>query len=72
MTRSIAAQFGTNLRQARRRSGLTQSQLAVKAGISASQVYRLETSVREPRLRTILSLGKALDIDGADLLRGIE
>jgi transcriptional regulator with XRE-family HTH domain len=71
MTRSFAAQFGTNLRRARTQSGLSQMELAGRAGLSVSQIYRLETGRRDPRLRTIISLGRALGIDGADLLRGI-
>jgi ribosome-binding protein aMBF1 (putative translation factor) len=71
MTNSTAAQFAANLRQARAKSGLSQMQLAEKARLSASQVYRLESGTREPQLRAIVSLGRAMGIDGADLLHGI-
>jgi transcriptional regulator with XRE-family HTH domain len=71
MTSSISAQFGANLRKARARSGLSQMELAGRAGLSVSQVYRLETGRQDPRLPTIVNLGRALGIDGANLLRGI-
>jgi transcriptional regulator with XRE-family HTH domain len=71
MTNSTAAQFAANLRQARAKSGLSQMQLAEQARMSASQVYRLETGTREPRLRAIVNLSRAMGIDGADLIHGI-
>jgi transcriptional regulator with XRE-family HTH domain len=71
MSKSTAARFADNLRQARARSGLSQTQLAKSAGISHSEIYRLEAGTREPRLGTLLNLGHALGIDGADLLDGL-
>lgn len=71
MSNSTAARFADNLRRARARSGLSQTQLARAAGISHSEIYRLEAGTREPRLGTLLNLGNALGIDGADLLDGL-
>jgi transcriptional regulator with XRE-family HTH domain len=71
MSRNTAAQFADNLRRARAKSGLSQTQLAKAAGISHSEIYRLEAGTREPRLGTLLNLGRAMGIDGADLLDGL-
>jgi transcriptional regulator with XRE-family HTH domain len=71
MAKTTAARFADNLRRARAESGLSQTQLAKAAGISHSEIYRLEAGTREPRLGTLLSLGNALGIDGADLLDGL-
>lgn len=71
MSKSTAARFADNLKQARARSGLSQTQLANAAGISHSEIYRLEAGTREPRLGTLLNLGNALGIEGADLLEGL-
>lgn len=64
--------FAKNLRQARAQSGLSQLQLGEAAGISASEVYRLETGSREPRLGTLLRLGRATGVGGAALLEGLD
>ncbi|HYI81105.1 MAG TPA: helix-turn-helix transcriptional regulator [Thermoleophilaceae bacterium] len=71
MSKSTAARFADNLRRARAESGLSQTQLAKSAGISHSEIYRLEAGTREPRLGTLLNLGNALGIEGADLLEGL-
>jgi transcriptional regulator with XRE-family HTH domain len=71
MSKSTAARFADNLRRARSNSGLSQTQLAKAASISHSEIYRLEAGTREPRLGTLISLGNALGIDGADLLEGL-
>lgn len=70
MTKTTPAQFAENLREARAKSGLSQTQLAKAAGISHSEIYRLEAGTREPRLGTLINLGSAMGIDGADLLEG--
>lgn len=71
MSGSTAARFADNLKRARAKSGLSQTQLARAAGISHSEIYRLEAGTREPRLGTLLNLGNAMGIDGADLLEGL-
>ena len=63
--------FARRLRAARRRSGMTQHELGERAGISGSQVYRLEAAEREPRLSTLISLAHALDEDPGELVRGL-
>jgi transcriptional regulator with XRE-family HTH domain len=71
MSDDTAARFADNLRRARADSGLSQTQLAKAAGISHSEIYRLEAGTREPRLGTLIKLGSAMGIDGADLLDGL-
>lgn len=71
MASSIASEFATRLRRARAESGLSQSQLAERTGISHSEIYRLEAGAREPRLRTIVELSRGLGIDSGALVVGI-
>ena len=71
MSKSTATLFADNLKRARIKSGLSQTQLANAAGISHSEIYRLEAGTREPRLGTLLRLGSAMGIDGGDLLEGL-
>ena len=71
MSNNTAAGVADNLKRARAKSGLSQTQLANAAGISHSEIYRLEAGTREPRLGTLVRLGNAMGIDGADLLEGL-
>jgi transcriptional regulator with XRE-family HTH domain len=56
---------------ARRTIGLTQHELGERAGISGSQVYRLEAAEREPRLSTLIRLARALGKDPGEMVRGL-
>ena len=53
----------------RDRRGLTQEQLAKKAGISRGYLARLETARQDPKLSTLEKLAKALKVDVAKLLK---
>lgn len=64
--------FAQNLRRARAQSGLSQLELGEAARISASEVHRLEAGTREPRLGTLLRLGRATGVGGAALLDGLD
>jgi transcriptional regulator with XRE-family HTH domain len=48
--------------------GMTQAQLAKRAGISRIQVIRIETVRQEPTLGVIERLAKALKVRPAELL----
>ena len=59
---------GHRLRQLRRQRGLSQEQLATRAGISLTTIRRLEHQPAAPcRTRTLGRLARALDEDPADL-----
>ena len=53
----------------RERRGLTQEQLADKAGISRGFLARLETARHDPKLSTLEKISKALKVDVAKLLK---
>ena len=55
------------LRQEREKKGISQMDLAFKAGLSQNQVNYIETGKRTPNLHTILSICKALEINPAVL-----
>jgi transcriptional regulator with XRE-family HTH domain len=50
---------------------MTQHELGARAGISGSQVYRLEAAEREPRLSTLIRLSRALGKDPSEMVRGL-
>jgi transcriptional regulator with XRE-family HTH domain len=58
------------LRQARFEKGLTQAQLAEKAGISAEQEGLYERSKSEPTARNLYGMSRALDVS-TDYLLGL-
>lgn len=59
------------LAEARRRSGLTQDQLAAKAGIDQTTISSLETGRKSsPKFDTVVRLAKALDIEPGQLRFG--
>ncbi len=66
-----AARFGANLRWARQRAGLSQEALANEAAVDRAAVSVFERGRRNPNLRTVLRLARALELPPAVLLRGI-
>ena len=57
------------VREWRDRRGLTQEQLALKAGISRGYLARLETARQDPKLSTLEKIARALKIDVTKLLK---
>ncbi|RZQ62393.1 helix-turn-helix domain-containing protein [Amycolatopsis suaedae] len=59
----MATPFGVLLRDARRRVGLTQDELAERSGVGVRTIRRLETgSGNDPRIGTVTLLADALDV----------
>jgi len=63
--------FARNLREQRLTQKLSQEALGQRCDLDMSEISRLERSVRDPRLATIVKLGNALGIPPAQLLDGI-
>jgi transcriptional regulator with XRE-family HTH domain len=66
------SRFGENLRLARAQAGLSQQRLASASRLHRTEVWLLERGAREPRLTTIVRLGRALEIPPAALLESID
>jgi predicted RNase H-like HicB family nuclease/DNA-binding Xre family transcriptional regulator len=61
---------GGTIRHYRRRMGMTQEELARRAGLAPTSIVRLESGeVRAPRLSTLESLAVALQIPVAELVQ---
>jgi HTH-type transcriptional repressor of puuD len=67
----VRERFAINLRTERQRLALTQESLSERCDIDTSEVSRLERSMRDPKLGTIVKLARALEISPAQLLDGI-
>ncbi len=61
--------IGARLRAARKTAGLTQEQLAERAGREVKSISRWENAHRAPDLNDLLVLADALNVPLADLVR---
>jgi len=55
--------FGRALREARRTAGLSQAELAGRAGVSRMTVQKVESGAIDPRMSTVLVLFRALGLE---------
>lgn len=65
----IRVLVGRNVRRARIEKGLTQEELAERAGTSQFYVSSLEAGRRNPTVVMVFELAQALGVDHLDLLR---
>src|SRR5215213_7746286 len=65
MVNEVARSFAEQLRRYRTGAGLSQEELAERAGLTAAAVSQLERGVRHrPQPRTVRALADALDLAG--------
>jgi DNA-binding XRE family transcriptional regulator len=62
---------GRNIKAAREAAGLTQEQLAERAGMLTHEISRYERGVRDLRLTTAVRIARGLDIPPSELLRNL-
>ncbi|WP_207485417.1 helix-turn-helix domain-containing protein [Arenibaculum pallidiluteum] len=65
---SIAIQFGAILRDLRTAKGLSQEELAFRAGMSSPYLSDLERGRSSPSLAMVVDLARALETHPADML----
>jgi transcriptional regulator with XRE-family HTH domain len=58
--------LGANVRDHRLRLGLSQEDLATRAGVDAKTIHRIEAGESVPRPSTLRRLADALALEGAD------
>lgn len=64
--------FGRVLREHRNKKGVTQEELAHECSLDRTYISLLERGLRQPTLKTILKLSKALDVKSWDMVRAVE
>jgi transcriptional regulator with XRE-family HTH domain len=64
--------LGEELHRARTAAGLTQEQLAFRAGLSRPYVSQLERDLKSPTLDTLFLLCDALGVSAADVVGRVE
>lgn len=67
----LRQRFAANLLHARKRAGLSQEEVGVRASIHRTEVGLLERGERLPRIDTLAKVAGALEISPCDLLDGI-
>lgn len=61
-------QFGKKIRKTRIVSGMTQKQVADKAGLHVNYIARIERGEENPTYETIEKIVKALKVKSSDIL----
>ncbi len=64
---TIHRQFGYRVRKLREAKGLSQEELAFKAGVHRTYLGGIERGERNPSLKNIAAIAEALDIDLSEL-----
>ncbi len=67
--KTIRKKFGEKVRELRRAKGLSQEELAFRAGIHRNYLGGIERGERNPALDNIAAIAKALGVDLSVLLR---
>ena len=65
----VATRFGTRLRELRVAAGLTQAELAERAGVSVNFISLVERGLKSPTLSTMERLAAALKVPIIELFR---
>jgi len=68
MTDAVMKDLPNKLRQAREKLGLTQVEVAEKAGINVNGYAKIERGETQPKLETVKKLMSVLKIKPADVL----
>lgn len=68
----VASAFGRALRAERETLGVSQEELALRAGVDRTFVSRVERGERQPALATVLLLAKALQTRASALVEETE
>ena len=69
---SVLAALGQNVRQHREDRELAQEKLAEKAGLDPSYISGIERGLRNPGIRNVARLAKALGLKTAALCEGVD
>lgn len=69
---SLAARFGENLRRCRRKAGISQEELGLRASLHRTEIGLLERGARVPRIDTLIKVADSLQLPPSELLVGID
>ena len=64
--------LGLNVRRAREAKQLTQEKLAERAGLDPTYINGIERGLRNPGIKNVARLAKALGLTTAELCKGVD
>ena len=67
----ILCSFGQSLAKLRRAKELSQEALAERADLDRTYLSDIERGVRNPGIRNVVLIAKALGVSASDLLKGV-
>jgi len=68
----ILSALGRNVRERREARELTQEKLAERAGLDAAYISGIERGLRNPGIKNVAKLAKALGLTTAELCKGVD
>jgi len=68
----ILATLGLNVRRQREARQFTQEKLAERAGLDATYISGIERGLRNPGIKNVAKLAKALGLTTAELCQGVD
>lgn len=69
---SLLSSLGQNVRRQREVRGLSQEKLAEKASLDPTYISGIERGLRNPGIKNVARLAKALGFTTADLCKGVD
>ncbi len=69
---TVLAALGQNVRRRREARELTQEKLAEKAGLDPTYISGIERGLRNPGIKNVARLAKALGFATAELCKGVD
>jgi transcriptional regulator with XRE-family HTH domain len=72
MRSETGIRFAHNLRLAREKAGLSQEELADRAGLHRTFISQVERGLKSPSLNSLIAISAALGIRVSQLVRGID
>lgn len=69
---SLLAKLGLNVRQRREARALTQETLAERASLDPTYISGIERGLRNPGIKNVAKLAKALGLTTAELCKGVD
>jgi transcriptional regulator with XRE-family HTH domain len=67
--REMLKKLGANIARIRNKKGLSQSELSAIADIEKATVGHIELGTRNPTIKTLFKLAKALDVSLSELVK---
>jgi transcriptional regulator with XRE-family HTH domain len=69
---SVLAKLRLNVRKRREARALTQENLAERAGLDSTYISGIERGLRNPGIKNVAKLAKALGLSTAELCKGVD